>query len=117
MKWCRTAALALVGWYLMAPRVIYYDKMTVPAGFSKWATCCVTHDSNPDLSSWNIVASYDTADDCENPRRRLDPNHGQFNGSGLVWSYPFGYPIGKLVSVAVVDSFLNHHFFRPPFTS
>ena len=33
-----------------------------------------------------------------------------------VWSYPFWYPIRKLVLSEVLGHFLHSKFFRPPFT-
>ena len=49
MKLRHTAALALVGWYLMLP----------PAG---QASLC---DPDAPISRWKIVRSFDRADDCK----------------------------------------------------
>ena len=108
MKLRHATALALIGWYLMAPKVIYYGKMSVPAGFSKWATCCSTNDGNSDLSSWIIVGSYKTTLECEDARMRLDPNRGQFRGSGMTEAAkrdPKGFEWAKQKAIEEADCF------------
>ena len=52
MKPSETAALVLVGWYLVTP------PSTLPRNVSYKAP----------LRKWHIVRSFDTADDCEDSR-------------------------------------------------
>ncbi len=56
VKLCHTAALALVGWYLMLPML--REKSFTP-------------DSNAPLSEWWIQSSFDTAAECEEARTNL----------------------------------------------
>ena len=53
------AALALVGWYLMAPP-LYHDH---------------TADLDAPIGSWMILSSYDNASDCEVGARNLSATH------------------------------------------
>jgi hypothetical protein len=104
----QAAGLTLIAWYLMAPKVIYYSKMRVPAGFTKWATCCSTSDGNSDLSSWITVGSYKNAVECEAARMRLDPNRGQFHGSGMTEAAkqdPKGFEWAKQKAIEEADCF------------
>ncbi len=61
MKLRHTAALALVGWYLMLPPVV-----------SRWP---LREQSNAPLSRWAIMASFDSAEHCENAHANLDEEH------------------------------------------
>jgi hypothetical protein len=54
MKLHHTAALALVGWYLMVPPA---EHVNLP------------------ISRWNHIASFDTADKCETDRVNLEKDN------------------------------------------
>jgi hypothetical protein len=82
MKSCHAAALALVGWYLMLPRVSYLPE-SVEKGHSAWVTRCLDSKNNPDFSTWETVASYDTAVECEKELSILDPAGGSPTPNGL----------------------------------
>jgi hypothetical protein len=78
-----TAALALVGWYLMVPRVSYDPQIPEhDKGYSGWTSCCLNNDGTPDFSRWDTVKSYDTAAECEDARSRLDSAKGSTTEAG-----------------------------------
>jgi putative transposase len=66
----------------------------------------------------NVEAFFDLPDVREKLSRwRLDYNQVRPHSALADWSYPFRYPICKLVSAVVFGSSVNQTFFRPPFTS
>jgi hypothetical protein len=76
-------ALALVGWYLMVPRVSYDPQIPErDKGYSGWTSCCLKNDGTPDFSKWDNVESYDTAAECEDGRSRLDSAKGSTTEAG-----------------------------------
>ena len=62
MKLRHTAALALVGWYLMQPPMVMPQ-----TGGPTW----ITFNSTAPISQWNHVDSFDNAADCEAARKSL----------------------------------------------
>ena len=83
MKPRHAAALALVGWYLMAPHA-YYDPKRAGKGYSGWMR---DGDADSSLSAWKLIGSYDSAADCESTRAALQKSggkHRHFQGQGAV---------------------------------
>jgi hypothetical protein len=77
------AALALVGWYLMAPHV-YYDPKKADMGYSGWMRDGAADSS---LSAWQLIGSYDSAAECESARDALQKSggkFGKFQGEGAI---------------------------------
>jgi hypothetical protein len=74
------AVLALVGWYLMLPNLV--EKTP-----HRWNLCCYHSNGSPDLHSWERMASYDTAKQCEHAKRELvapdDPAASASDPAGL----------------------------------
>jgi len=70
MRPCYVAALASIGWYLMAPPI---DKQQMPI-------------STP-MSGWIIFSSHDTATDCERVKDNLESAAfaDAKRGKGLSW--------------------------------
>jgi hypothetical protein len=75
VKFHRAAAIALVGWYLMAPHV-YYDPHAAKPGYSGWMK---DGDADSSLSAWQLIASYDTAAECETARDELQRGGNDFD--------------------------------------
>ena len=73
MKPRHTAALALVGWYLMTAPAFYKPDFLTPP---------------PPLSRWFINQSFDTAEECEKIRlRNLEKKFGDQSGlQALAWA-------------------------------
>ena len=77
MKPRHAAALALVGWYLMVPPLIWEEKETGPhpAAFHI--------DFDAPISKWDTLGSFDSAEQCQNEGARrvtdlLDPKKHLF---------------------------------------
>jgi hypothetical protein len=62
MKPRHAAALALVGWYLMASSIDYFPPGSKDVADKPMAGWYVRHSG---FSDWSIVAVYDTAKECE----------------------------------------------------
>jgi hypothetical protein len=69
MKHTHAAALALVGWYLIAPPLINND----PARLV----------SDAPISSWEIISAFDTAAECEQERTSLYDSYPRYHDATL----------------------------------
>ena|ERR1700737_3294184 len=70
MKFRHTAALALVGWYLMTPPV---TKTCPPQGFP----CTTNVDVNAPLNRWHVDMHFDSAEECD---ERATSLHSHWSG-------------------------------------
>ena len=65
MKPQHTAALALVGWYLMVPSMNYLAEQKT------WMFGDYAKNGEPELSTWRTMGSYDSAAECERAKKAL----------------------------------------------
>jgi hypothetical protein len=67
-----TAALALVGWYLIAPKAHYFKQGSRDADGKPIQGWMI--DAGDDFSAWSIVGTCDTAARCEAERQTVLKN-------------------------------------------
>ena len=68
MKPRHPAVLALVGWVLLVPGISYQSAANV------WTLNGYDDHKKPVYSAWENYGSYDTAAQCQDDLRKLDPN-------------------------------------------
>jgi hypothetical protein len=78
MKLSHTAALALVGWYLMVP-----PQIPLPGG----KLGIGAPDTNAPLSEWSILDTFDSATECKNAAESYPRMNQQFGNAPESRSY------------------------------
>jgi len=88
------AALALVGWYLMAPPTLSIDGTSDIKTGRWWAK------TDAPIRDWQILESLDSANDCEGMRTKI-VMQGKRNLNRTPSTYPWAYAVASTQATCI----------------